>query len=135
MGKILTLISATILLLGACFTSCNNSECFDNQSTIPLAGFYSMQTKSKITVDSLTIYGVNVPGDSILLNNGSVSSLYIPMPLSGNKVDYNECGAIYKYDITGYKYTNHLIDSIALPTMEFNNVDTEVIKIYFRTEN
>lgn len=165
MGKILTLISATILLLGACFTSCNNSECFDNQSTIPLAGFYSMQTKSKITVDSLTIYGVDVPGDSILLNNGSVSSLYIPMPLSGSKVDYvfhynskaldyielndtlsinynsypqfvsNECGAIYKYDITGYKYTNHLIDSIALPTMEFNNVDTEVIKIYFRTEN
>lgn len=165
MGKILTFTSVIFLLVVTCLTSCNNKECFDNQSTIPLAGFYSMQTKSKVTVDSLTVYGVDVPGDSILLDNGSASSLYMPMPLSGDNVNYvfhynskalnyielndtltisynsypqfvsNECGAIYKYDITDFNYTTHLIDSIALPTMEFNNVDIEVIKIYFRTEN
>lgn len=144
--------------------SCNNKECFDNQSTLPLAGLYSMQTGTAITVDSLTVYGIGAPGDSILLNNASdVSSLYMPMPLSGTstsfviyfnnkdldfvqlydtlKIDYNcypqfvsnECGAIYKYDITDFSHTTHLIDSVAIPTMEFDNVDKEVIKIYFRT--
>lgn len=144
--------------------SCNNKECFDNQSTLPLAGLYSMQTGSAITVDSLTVYGIGTPGDSILLDNSSnVSSLYMPMPLSGNAASFvihfnnkelnyvqlydtltikydsypqfvsNECGAIYKYDITDFSYTTHLIDSVAIPTMEFNNIDQEVIKIYFRT--
>lgn len=165
MKKILKTIIFITLLIAFGNTSCNNNECFNNQSTIPLAGFYSMQTMSSITVDSLTVYGVGVPGDSLLLDNGKASTLYMPMPLSGSKADFvfhynskaldyielndtltinydsypqfvsNECGAIYKYDIKDFKYTKHLIDSISLPTMEFNNIDIEVIKIYFRTES
>ena len=163
MKKIIYFISAALLATIG-FLSCNNGECFNNQNTLPLAGFYSMQTKQAISVDSLTVYGVGAPGDSLLLDNGKGSTLYMPMPLSGNStryvfhynaealnyielndtlsIDYNcypqfvsdECGAIYKYDVENFSYTTHLIDSIAIPTMEFNNVDVEVIKIYFRTE-
>ncbi len=147
----------------AALSSCNNSECYDNQSTLPLAGFYSMQTKESITVDSLSVYGIGATGDSLLLDNGIASTLYMPLPLSGNSVSYvfhfnnkeldfaelydtltiqyesypkfvsEECGAIYKYDVLDFSYTNHLIDSIAIPNMEFDNIDVESIKIYYRT--
>lgn len=156
---IISLVFASLALL----ISCNSSECFNNQSTLPLAGFYSMQTQKAVTVDSLTVYGIGAPGDSILLDNGKATTLYMPMPLSGNSVRYvfhynqkkldyielndtltigyncypqfvsNECGTIYKYDVTDFSYTDHLIDSVAIPTMEFNNIDMEVIKIFYRT--
>lgn len=162
MKKTFYIISAFIIFAIE-FTSCNNSECFDNQSTLPLAGFYSMQSKKAISVDSLTVYGIGVQGDSFLLNNEQASTLYMPLPLSGNSTSYvfhynakaldfvelndtltinydcypqfvsNECGAIYKYDVKDFYYTTHLIDSIAIPIMEFNNKDIEVIKIYYRT--
>lgn len=162
MRKILVSILATISAIAG-ISSCSNSECFDNQSTLPLAGFYSMQTKSSITVDSLTVYGIGTPGDSLLLDNGNGNSLYMPLPLSGNStryvfhynqkaldyvelndtltIDYNcypqfvsnECGVIYMYKVNSFSYTKHLIDSIAIPTMEFNNKDVETIQIFFRT--
>lgn len=164
MKKILHFISA-IIIVAIGISSCSNGECFDNQSTLPLAGFYSMQTKKSIQVDSLTIYGVGVKGDSILLDNGQATTLYMPLPLSANSTSYvfhynakaldfvelndtltinydcypkfvsNECGVIYKYDVKDFSYTTHLIDSIAIPTMEFNNKDIEAIKIYYRTSS
>ena len=163
MGKILNILFSFCVIV-AMFASCSNKECFDNQSTLPLAGFYSMQTQEQISVDSLTIYGVGAKGDANLLDNGSASKVYMPMPISGNSASFvfhynakrldfvelndtltihyksypkfvsNECGAIYQYDVTNFTYTHHLIDSIALPTMQFNNIDKEVIQIYFRTE-
>lgn len=163
MGKILKTVIATIACAIA-LASCSNKECFDNQNTLPLAGFYSMQTQSQITVDSLTIYGIGAKGDANLLDNGSTSSIYMPMPISGDNARFvfhynatrlnyielndtltihynsypkfvsNECGAIYNYEVKDFTCTNHLIDSVAIPTMEFNNIDIEVIKIYFRTE-
>lgn len=144
-------------------SACGNSECYDNQSTLPLAGFYSMQTKSKITVDSLTVYAVGAPGDTLLIDNSRGEKLYMPFPLSGNSTTYvfhynqkglnfielndsitfnyegypqfvsNECGVIYKYKVKDFSYTKHLIDSVAIPIMEFNNKDIENIQIYFRT--
>lgn len=162
MGKILSLTLSTIIAIAA-LSSCGSSECFDNQSTLPLAGFYSMQTRTAITVDSLTVYGIGAPGDSILVDNGKGNSLYMPLPLSGNSTSFvfhynqkrlnyielndtiamsydsspqfvsNECGVIYKYKVKEFSYTKHLIDSVAIPTMEFNNKDIETIQIYFRT--
>lgn len=162
MRKLLKIAVCTALA-AVCLHSCNNSECYDNQSTLPLAGFYSMQTKQAIQVDSLSVYGIGASGDSLLLDNGSVSTLYMPLPLSGNSVRFvfhfnnealdfielndtltinyesypqfvsEECGAIYKYDVTSFSYTNHLIDSVAIPLMEFNNIDKEAIQIYYRT--
>ena len=162
MGKILNIFFA-ITACAIALASCSNKECFDNQNTLPLASFYSMKTKSPIQVDSLTIYGIGAKGDANLLDNGSASTIYMPMPISGNSAQFvfhynahalhfielndtltinynsypkfvsNECGAIYQYDVTDFTCTNHLIDSVAIPTMEFNNIDKEVIQIYFRT--
>lgn len=44
-----------------------------------------------------------------------------------------ECGAMYIYRITGVRHTVNLIDSITLTDSLVTNVETERIKIFFRT--
>ncbi len=66
-------------MISAITCSCNNTGCTENQNSLPLAGFYSMTTHAKIALDSISIGGVNAPGDSLLVNNGrGVSSVYLP---------------------------------------------------------
>lgn len=60
-------------------SSCSNVGCTENQNSVPLAGFYSMQTGEKIAPDSLAVGGVDAPNDTLLLGPGSkVSTLYLP---------------------------------------------------------
>lgn len=44
-----------------------------------------------------------------------------------------DCGVVYHYRITNLQYTRNLIDSIAITDSLITNLDTERIKIYFRT--
>ena len=68
MGNILkTIIFALSCMLAT--VACTNKECYNNQSTLPLAGFYSMQTAEKITVDSLTVYGIGACSIMVRLLN------------------------------------------------------------------
>ncbi len=46
-----------------------------------------------------------------------------------------ECGVIYRYRITRCQYTRNLIDSIAITDSLITNIDTERIKIFFRTSD
>jgi hypothetical protein len=163
MGKILRniIVSAAV---GAAAVSCNTSGCVDNQSSIPLAGFYSYESLSSITVSSLTIGGVGAPNDSLLLDNSSASQIYLPFrpgeDVTGFFIHYGseglddpalndtitftydripyfaseECGAMYRYAVKDVAYTHHLIDSIGLVDSLITNVDTETIHIYFRTQ-
>lgn len=79
MGKVLRRISPLVLLCGS-IAGCNTTGCLDNGSAIPLAGFYSSGTGGSIGLDSLTIIGLEAPGDSALLRPGkAASSIYLPM--------------------------------------------------------
>lgn len=44
-----------------------------------------------------------------------------------------DCGAMYRYHIEKMTYTTHLIDSVAVADSLITNIDTERIKIFFRT--
>ena len=68
----LTIVAATALV------ACNTTGCIDNGSSLPLAGFYSSSTKSKITINSLTIGGVGAKNDSLIINKESASQAYLP---------------------------------------------------------
>lgn len=152
-----------LMLVMVC--TCSTDGCLDNQSSIPLAGFYSSSSKSAISIDSLSIYGVGVPGDSMLANCETVSQVYLPLDMEHDStcfvIHYNhaelsdtayndtitinyvavpyfvseECGAMYYYDITEYSCTTHLLDSMQITTDRFTNVDTETVKIYVRTSD
>ena len=80
--KHLLYIFCTVTLL-AIAISCNNDGCEGNSNSLPLAGFYSSQTKSAIALDSLTIYGIGMKGDTTIIKNAkSVKQSYLPFNMS-----------------------------------------------------
>lgn len=137
-------------------TSCNNGNCPGNSNAIPLAEFY--QDGSSVIINNLTVYGIGAPGDSLILDEASASSVYMPLHIStGNccyVLDYNtegleadtikleyeaipyfeshECGAMFNFRITGIEYTLNAIDSIAITRTLINNDDVASIKIYMQ---
>ncbi|MDD2961424.1 MAG: DUF6452 family protein [Muribaculaceae bacterium] len=159
--------SLNILLLFAIafsIISCT-SECLDNKNSIGLAGFYSASTKKSITIDSITVYGKDAPGDTMILENQqNVTQVYLPMRLNTSSVQFvlhyeqklisspllndtvtmnyeaipyfasEECGSMYWYKINDFVYTEHIVDSVAIPSMMITNADVETIKIFLRTE-
>lgn len=60
--------------------SCATDECEENKNTLPLAAFYaSGQAAQEVSIDSISVYGIGAPGDSILLDSASdVSQVYMP---------------------------------------------------------
>lgn len=77
MGKILNILFA-IGLVGSVIVGCNTTGCVDNQSSIPLAGFYSYETLGAISLSNISVGGVDAPNDSLLLDHESVAEVYLP---------------------------------------------------------
>lgn len=48
-----------------------------------------------------------------------------------------ECGAMFRYRITGVRYTRHLLDSVAVVAADsiITNVDAENLRLYFKTSS
>lgn len=69
---------------------CNPDECYDNQNALPLAGFYdSSDTLTQVSVDSLEVYGIGAPGDSILSDGRRAKTeLYLPFRLVSDTTTY-----------------------------------------------
>lgn len=77
MGKFL--IKIFLVTIAAGIYSCTSDGCLDNQSSIPLAGFYSAETNEIATLDSIEIYGIGATGDSLLTTIGtSTQQAYLP---------------------------------------------------------
>lgn len=161
--KVRVAVAVCVVMAIAMLPGCNSSGCTDNKSSIPLAGFYSYETLAAISVNKISIGGVDAPDDSLIVNNSSASEVYLPfraeydetrfyihyhqrgiddpayndtLTFRYDRVPYfasEECGAMYKYEITDFTSTYHLIDSVALLDVVITNADREKIRIYFRT--
>lgn len=166
--KHVSLLSAAtltaMLALASATTGCNSAGCMENQSSIPLAGFYAAGTEERVVIDSIKVYGLGAPGDSALTSSVRASQVYLPLRSSAATtsfcfrylqknldipqlidtltIDYDseprfvseECGAMYFYHVRKLTHTSHLIDSVAMPDSLINNVDIERLKIYFLTQ-
>lgn len=75
-------ILSLILLLAvtlAVTAACNAVGCTENQNSVPLAGFYSIDTDQAIGIDSISVMGQGAPGDSMLVRPSQrVSQTYLP---------------------------------------------------------
>lgn len=80
MKRLIKQILFLTVALGMVFVSaCNDTGCTDNQNSLPLAGFYSSQSKSAISIDSLTVFGVGMVGDTTIVKNAvSMHQVYMP---------------------------------------------------------
>ena len=132
------------VMLAANFSCGSDDGCEGNQSSLPLAGFYSSQVKTQIAIDSLTIYGIGMPGDTTIVDTAfrydqsalaafrlsdTVTIKYKSLPYFHSE----DCGAMLVYDIEDYATTHYLIDSVVIPVRHIDNADRENIQIYFRT--
>ena len=88
--KGLRAILPAVLLLIVCAWGCNSEECYDNKNALPLAGFYdSADTLRQVSVDSLEVYGIGAPRDSILSDGKTAKNeLYLPFRLVSDTTSY-----------------------------------------------
>ena len=92
--------------------SCAGNECYDNKNSLPLAGFYSSAPRpQKISIDSISIYGIGAPGDSILQDSvRNLSQSYLPFRIDeGNTVYviqylFGDAGKIHLADTIKFEY-------------------------------
>lgn len=76
-----------LLLWSLC--ACNNTGCTENRNAVPLAAFLNPSDDSSISLDSLSIFGIDQPNDSILSPAGSpVSQVYLPMRPTNKSVSW-----------------------------------------------
>lgn len=66
--------------------ACNSDECYDNRNSLPLAGFYTAtETPEAVSIDSVSIYAIGAPGDSVLHDSvRTLSQTYLPFRIDGN---------------------------------------------------
>lgn len=78
---ILSLLALTISL-GAC----SDDSCYDNGSSLPLATLHIGENQQAVT--GLSIIGIGVPGDNLLVDSSSVSEVYLPLRASVSNTSY-----------------------------------------------
>ncbi|MDE6716776.1 MAG: hypothetical protein K2J70_01160 [Muribaculaceae bacterium] len=87
--NILPVIWGAILM--SCLWGCSTEECYDNRNALPYAGFYGVLEgkMTEIQIDSVAVYGLGVPGDSLLHKGSSrISDLYLPFRIDNDTTAY-----------------------------------------------
>ncbi len=151
------IIASAVLSLAA-LVACSSDGCYENSSAMPQAAFY--EDGKQVMLKALSVHGIGVTGDSLLLDSTSVTQFYLPLPLSTNSVRWvfnyhtdgleddtlsisyepvmnfvsRDCGAMYFYRIRQYSYTHHSIDSISLPDSLITNADRINFRIHLYSE-
>ena len=153
------LLPIVLIAMALCWASCSDDSCRENGSSLPLATCYSGTQQG---VNGLSIMGIGVPGDSLLVDSATVNETYLPLRASTSStsyalwrtssdgsasvrdtltIDYTpvaffhsvECGAMYNFDIHHVSHTSHGIDSVVLLTSLVTNTRTPSMRIYFTT--
>lgn len=133
------------------------SECYENQNALPLAKFSCVEDSvaKSCSMDSLRVYGLGAPNDSVLLDGGNVSELYLPFRVDGDTTRYvfeharlpirdtvtfsyersprlvsAECGVSYVYKIRSITSTGPFIDSVVCADGEITNQNKSNLVIY-----
>lgn len=151
-------IAIVLFILTGC-----SSECYENKNALPLASFVVFDSNTNqaqpVSVDSMQVVGIGVPGDSILWDGGTMSSLFIPFRTDSDTTQYRftelrsgatdiatfiysrsprfvsaECGVSFVYTIQSISTLGVFIDSITCPAGEITNKNIENLKIYLHHE-
>ena len=68
------LIALTLTAAG-----CGDGSCYDNGSAVPMARFYQSGTTTQVSPNGMTVSAIGAPGDTILIDNATVSDLHLPL--------------------------------------------------------
>ena len=92
--------------------ACNSDECYDNRSSLPLAGFYTAtETPQAVSIDSVSIYAIGAPGDSILHDSvRTLTQTYLPLRIDGTS---SHVSYVIRY-LQGALGRLHIADTISI---------------------
>ncbi len=145
------LIISTALIIS--FSSCTEESCNQDTEVFMKAGFYSSETEEKISIDSLDIYGLNVP-DSIICSMSTLNEVSLPLNpssssctfaiVNGGRADTIEifykssleflslaCGYRYLHELEEIYNTRNDIKDIFILNKSVNPGDEENVQIFF----
>lgn len=146
------------VVAAAALVACSNEGCMNNRNSIPMAGFYLLDGEQSISVSKLEVYGIGSPGDSLLLDTArSNHQIYLPLRgdldrarfafASGNLADTltinykswpyfdgEDCGAMWRYELTSVSYNRTLIDSVLITDPLITNIERERLMIFLKSE-
>lgn len=85
--------AALMLWAAACavlMAACASDECNDNKNSLPLAEFYSsLPTPERVSIDSVSVFGIGAPGDSVLVDSASsLQQVYLPFRIDQPSTTY-----------------------------------------------
>lgn len=89
--RIATALFLVVVTFAGIVTGCATDECYDNRNALPYAGFYGvMEGKmAPINIDSIRVYGIGAPGDSILSEGKrAIANLYLPFRIDSDTTAY-----------------------------------------------
>lgn len=153
-GRLKAASALAAVCLAAALAGCSSDGCQHNRSSIPMAGFYDFASREPLNVSGLAVSGVGAPGDSLLLDADTNShQVYLPFRGSQPTADFRfaygafadhveftyesypyfdgeECGAMWRYRITGVRWSGLLIDSVAVTDSLITNIERERIMIF-----
>ena len=158
---LMSLCSFVLIFCSFCLTGCGDGSCYDNGSAVPMARFYQSGTTTQVSPNGMTVSAIGAPGDTILIDNATVSDLHLPLRAATTStrwrmtfaasdgttetdtvtIDYRpieyfanvECGAMYYFEITGVSHTGHAIDSVTVAQARVTHVDQVNLRIYLPT--
>lgn len=84
-----------IILVAGIIVACSSDECYDNKNALPYAGCYGISDgkETQVQLQSVEVYGVDAPGDSILHDgNSSLSQFYLPF-----RIDHDTTQYVFRY--------------------------------------
>lgn len=152
MSRLLRFLLHVVAAFALC--GCSSDGCTNNQNSIPLAGFYDYATREPLSISGLEVLGVGAPNDSLLMEASETAhQVYLPFRgadastvfefRNGQFVDVvtfnyesypyfagEDCGAMWRYRITGVECRGFLIDSIAITDSLITNVERERIMFF-----
>ncbi len=153
-------IAAILLLMLP--IACNTEACLDSKSSVMTVSFYSFGDSTfAVTIDSVSVYGVGQPADSLLVDTARISSFRATLRSDRDttqyvirydqhnlnprykrdtltfvyhayvKFDKAECGAIYNYVVDEFYYTTWQIIEAEMMTHEITNQEMENVRLYY----
>lgn len=153
MKQLILMLTVMVLTL----VGCSTGACYDNQNSLPKAGFYSAENGQAVSVSGLAIGGIGAPNDSLLCEaSETASEVYLPFRPNEGTTSFAfrngaiadivtftyettpyfasaDCGAVWLFRIRGVSWRGALIDSVAVTDSLITNVDAQQIKIFFNT--
>jgi hypothetical protein len=146
------------LLAALLAVACSDGSCYDNSSSLPLVRFYESGTTKQVLVSDVTIRGIDVPGDSLLVDGKELSEIYLPLRAGTNKTQWEffyggidtgltdtltltydvvpyfssaECGAMYNFHLKSVELKGQYADSVAIAKPVVDNGTDVAIRMFF----